>query len=218
LAIASLILSIIWIGGLGSILAIIFGFVARANVRRSYGAETGGGLAIAGIVIGFVGIAGLTLLILLAVAVGNAANTLVQDLQPRTVAFGTSVNLSNGDAPGLQSMTVSSLSFPPASTVSGNSGSSAVVVARMTVCAGSSGSQDGFDALLTGVYFSDGESGNPDFSVNVSGLGPNLTASSGFAAGQCISGYVPYDVVKGTHPIGVEYTPGIFIGTVHWTS
>jgi hypothetical protein len=55
LAIASLVLGILWFLGLGSILAVIFGFVARRQMRaRNQG---GNGLAIAGIVLGFVGIA-----------------------------------------------------------------------------------------------------------------------------------------------------------------
>ncbi len=54
LAIASLVLSIVSLLGLGSILAIIFGFVARGQIARSGGRQKGGGLALAGIIIGFV--------------------------------------------------------------------------------------------------------------------------------------------------------------------
>ena len=54
LAIASLVLSIVSLLGLGSILAIIFGFVARGQIARSRGRQRGGGLALAGIIIGFV--------------------------------------------------------------------------------------------------------------------------------------------------------------------
>jgi hypothetical protein len=208
----------VWIGGLGSLLAIIFGFASRANIRKSQGLKSGEGLAAAGITIGFVGLAGLALLIVLAVAVGKAANTISHELQPRTVAFGTTVNVSNGDVPGLRSITVYSLKIPSPSQVSGVVGSDSIVVARMTVCAGAEGSQDGFDALLSGAYFPDGQSGGPDLFATVQGFGTNLTSASGIGSNQCVVGYVPYDVAKGTRPIGVEYTPGIFIGTVHWTS
>jgi hypothetical protein len=54
LAIASLVFSIVSLLGLGSILAIIFGFVARGQIARSGGRQKGGGLALAGIIIGFV--------------------------------------------------------------------------------------------------------------------------------------------------------------------
>jgi hypothetical protein len=39
--------------GIPSILGVIFGFVGRSQIRRSNGTQRGGGLAVAGIVIGF---------------------------------------------------------------------------------------------------------------------------------------------------------------------
>jgi hypothetical protein len=54
LAIASLVCSILGICGIGAILGIVFGFVARGQIRRSNGMEKGDGLALAGIIIGFV--------------------------------------------------------------------------------------------------------------------------------------------------------------------
>ncbi len=56
LAVASLVCSLVWLGGLGSILAIVFGFVARSQIKRSEGNVQGNGLAVAGIIIGFVGL------------------------------------------------------------------------------------------------------------------------------------------------------------------
>ena len=56
LAIASLVCSccgvLCW--GFTSILGIIFGFVAKSQIRRSQGQQTGNGLATAGIIVGFV--------------------------------------------------------------------------------------------------------------------------------------------------------------------
>jgi peptidoglycan/LPS O-acetylase OafA/YrhL len=49
-----LVLSILWIFGLGAILAIIFSVRARRDIRQSRGRVTGDGLAIAGMVIGIV--------------------------------------------------------------------------------------------------------------------------------------------------------------------
>ncbi len=56
LAIASLVLSIIWLAGLGSLLAITFGIVARRQIRSSAGRQGGDGVALAGLVIGIVGL------------------------------------------------------------------------------------------------------------------------------------------------------------------
>jgi len=58
-AVASLVLSLVgWLPcGVGSVLAVIFGFIARDQIKRSQGREHGSGMATAGIVIGFVAIA-----------------------------------------------------------------------------------------------------------------------------------------------------------------
>ncbi len=67
LAIASMVLGIVWVWWIGSILALIFGFVARRQIKER--GQRGDGMAIAGIVLGFVGAATLILFIILAAAV-----------------------------------------------------------------------------------------------------------------------------------------------------
>jgi uncharacterized protein DUF4190 len=54
LAIASMVLGILWVYWIGSILALVFGYVARDQIKRS--GQQGDGMAIAGIVLGWVGI------------------------------------------------------------------------------------------------------------------------------------------------------------------
>ena len=58
-ATASLILSLVgWLPcGVGSVMAIVFGFVARDQIKRSQGSQVGSGLATAGIVLGFLAVA-----------------------------------------------------------------------------------------------------------------------------------------------------------------
>ena len=65
-AIASLVLAIIG-GGIGSILAIIFGRQARREIDASGGAQGGRGLATAGIILGWIGIVAIAIVILIAV-------------------------------------------------------------------------------------------------------------------------------------------------------
>lgn len=73
LAIASLILGILWLGWLGSILAVIFGHIALRRTRRN--ATAGSGLAIAGLVLGWIGVGTLILwIILLAAAAGGSGS------------------------------------------------------------------------------------------------------------------------------------------------
>jgi uncharacterized protein DUF4190 len=75
-AIASLVLGILGVIGplpvIGPILALVFGYSARSDIDRGGGAEEGRGLAVAGIVLGWVGI-GLTILFVLAIVLLFAA-------------------------------------------------------------------------------------------------------------------------------------------------
>ena len=58
LAIASMVLGILWIYWIGSVLALVFGYVAKAQIQRSMGRQSGRGMAIAGIVLGWIGLRG----------------------------------------------------------------------------------------------------------------------------------------------------------------
>ena len=71
LAIASLVCSFFfWIYGLGAVLAIVFGFIARAQIKKSNGMQQGSGLALAGIIIGIAGIViGIVLVVVLVAVV-----------------------------------------------------------------------------------------------------------------------------------------------------
>ncbi len=70
LAIASMVLGILWVYWIGSILALIFGYVAKGQIAAAGGTQGGRGMAIAGIVLGWVGI-GMLLLGIVAIAVGS---------------------------------------------------------------------------------------------------------------------------------------------------
>jgi len=56
-AIASLVLGILWLYWIGSILALVFGYLARGEIRRDPQRVGGRGMALAGIVLGWVGVA-----------------------------------------------------------------------------------------------------------------------------------------------------------------
>ena len=64
MAIASLVLGVLWIYWIGSILALIFGYLAKKEIRDSPQQMEGNGLATAGIVLGWVGMGTLALVIL----------------------------------------------------------------------------------------------------------------------------------------------------------
>ena len=67
LALASLVLGMVWVYWLGSILAIVLGCMALRQIRRDR--RTGAGLAIAGVVLGCVGMAVLAGALLLRVPI-----------------------------------------------------------------------------------------------------------------------------------------------------
>lgn len=76
LAIAALVLGLVgWIAcGVGSVVAVILGFIAQSQIRESRGRQGGEGLAKAGIILGFVGI-GLVILVFVIGALSGSSNT-----------------------------------------------------------------------------------------------------------------------------------------------
>ena len=79
LAIASMVLGIVWIYWIGSILAVVFGHIALRQIKRSpY--QTGQGMAIAGLVLGYVGLAILTIVVVAVITVGSSGGAGVEDV------------------------------------------------------------------------------------------------------------------------------------------
>jgi hypothetical protein len=70
MAIASMVLGILWLYWVGSILALVFGYVALNKIKQSR--QGGKGMAIAGVVLGWVGVGLLVLTILLGIAAGSS--------------------------------------------------------------------------------------------------------------------------------------------------
>ena len=68
LAIASMVLGIVWVYWIGSILAVIFGHIALSQIRRTGGVQQGRGMAIAGVVLGWIGVATLVIVLIAAAA------------------------------------------------------------------------------------------------------------------------------------------------------
>jgi hypothetical protein len=66
-AIVSVVLGVLWFAGVGSLLALVFGYKARREIKHSAGSQKGSGLATAGIIFDWIGIA-----ILVAGVVGGA--------------------------------------------------------------------------------------------------------------------------------------------------
>ncbi len=69
MAIASMVLGIVWVYGIGSILALVFGYVAKKQIKQLGG--QGSGMATAGIALGWVGIGLLIIFLIFAVNVSH---------------------------------------------------------------------------------------------------------------------------------------------------
>jgi hypothetical protein len=72
-AVVSVVLGALWLMGIGSVLALVFGYRARRQIKSSEPRQAGAGLATAGIVLGWVGIA--LLLVMAAGALGLIASS-----------------------------------------------------------------------------------------------------------------------------------------------
>ena len=70
MAIASMVLGILWLYWIGSILALVFGYIAKKQIRER--GESGEGMATAGIVLGWIGVGVLALVVVLGI-IGFAA-------------------------------------------------------------------------------------------------------------------------------------------------
>lgn len=74
LSIAALVLGIVWVYWIGSILAVIFGHISLSQIKRT--GQGGKGMAIAGLVLGYLGLAMLVLVIIgVAVTGGDGSST-----------------------------------------------------------------------------------------------------------------------------------------------
>jgi hypothetical protein len=73
MAIGSLVLSLIWLGGLGSVGAVVLGHMAKREIAGSQGRQSGANLATAGLVIGYIGLALMAIYLLIYVAALSSA-------------------------------------------------------------------------------------------------------------------------------------------------
>lgn len=92
MAIASLVLGVLWIYWIGSILALIFGYLAQKEIRDANDQIEGKGLATAGIVLGWVGISTLVLMIGFIILVALMDNPQKKPVQRSTSQHARIVN------------------------------------------------------------------------------------------------------------------------------
>lgn len=202
LAIASLVLSIVWLGGIGAILAVIFAIIALRQIAASQGRLRGRGLSIAGLIVGIVGVLGAALLwIVVGLVAANAHHV--------TVPVGRTVNVSDSFSLGISTMQISNVR--PVNQPSGpNSGN--YVVADVRICAGNSGSKTGvFDV----AFFLNTAGGNSISGSTSTQERPDIGSVS-VPANSCRSGHVTFKVSADVNPTSIDYH-GFLPSTYTWT-
>jgi hypothetical protein len=223
LAIASFVLSILWFFGLGSLLAVIFAICARRSINRSQGTQTGGGLAIAGLVIGLLGILGSALFIGAIAAANHGLHQLDRAIQrvgaPHVVALGHTVSVSNPiDDDGIRTVTVYSVTYPTddARGQPDATPGKQYAAADIRVCAGSSGSQNGTPQTLGSFHllFADGQS--TGFTPIFVPKQPAFGSFNSIPANGCVRGFLMFEIASGTKPIRAQYWPAP-VHNYEWT-
>jgi hypothetical protein len=208
MAVLSLGLSILWLSGIGSLLAVILAVMARKRIKESRGSRTGEGFAIAGLVLGVLGVlGGVVLGVVLLVGVvtgvhigeGSFATT-------KTVSMGTTISL-NDSGSEISAVTVESVAAPvvPASDVPAPGNGREYAVAKVKACAGSSGSKSGIRDAAFSIGYREGQISSPELPVRA----PDLGLSGGISANTCRNGYVGFLVANGTTPSYVSYVPDV---------
>jgi hypothetical protein len=86
MAIASLVLSILWIYWIGSIVGLFLGYAAKREIRRDPERIEGRGLATAGIILGWIGVGTLLLTILMFVYIWKNDGTQPKIRETKTTA------------------------------------------------------------------------------------------------------------------------------------
>jgi Domain of unknown function (DUF4190) len=218
LAVASFVLSLLWIGGLGSLLAVIFAISARRSIMRSGGREGGDGLAIAGLVIGILGILGsVWFYTTLATLDHGVREVLQQAATPHVGALGHTFNVSSADnGSASTTVTVYSVSYP----VDDSRGQpdpmagKEYAVADIQVCAGSSGSQSGPDGSFFNLLFQDGQSAG--LASTPYPKQPDLGGFNSIPANGCVRGFLTFEIASGTTPTEAQYWPDPF-HNYEWT-
>ncbi len=203
---ASLVLGILWLGGMGSILAIIFGASARKTIRRSAGWVTGDGLAISGLVLGCVGLIGaIVFYVGVGVAASHISKELHQSVNTEVVAMGQTISTPSALDGGLASLTVYSLEFPL--SASGHIGPPAgdlLAAADVKLCAGPEGARIDFlrsDMVMTSI---NGDQGS--LTPIPTTAGSSMDLDQPLAANQCLRGHLSFQYQNGDTPSGVNYS------------
>lgn len=213
LAIASLILSLLWLFGLGSLLAIVFALVALRQIKASNEAVGGKGLAFAGLIVGICGLIGAVGFFLIVHNVSRISSepqpppstqptfTMpAPTAQPRTTLpvpantqntvnpLGVTLNVTNPSGVGISEVLVLDVAYPD------KIDSLTFAIASVGVCAGSNGSETG----PSSYPFVLGVGGGQKVHTSTNAI-PSLRPD------QCTDAELYFEIPHGSKPLYVAY-------------
>jgi Domain of unknown function (DUF4190)/Domain of unknown function (DUF4328)/Protein of unknown function (DUF2510) len=213
LAIASLVLSLLWFFGLASLVAIVFAVVALRRIKKSNESERGRGLAFAGLIVGICGLIGAVGFFLIVSNVSHISSepqpppqTLptfgvpAPTSQPLTTLpvpantqstvnpLGVTLNVANPSGVGFSKVLVLDVAYPE--TI----GYLSFAVASVGVCAGHGGSQSG----PSSYSFVLGVSGGQKVHTSTDAI-PSL------GSGACTDAELEFEIPPGSTPRYVAY-------------
>jgi hypothetical protein len=193
------------LGGLGSILAVIFAIIALSQIKQSQGRKSGSGLAIAGLIVGGIGILGSIGFYIAVVAVGNSV---VNAFSTTTLQLGQAGTYSASENEGVVAITVESVTYPVKSHnqfIQPSAGEE-FAVARVKGCAGPGGASTGGGLIGFQLHLSNGTTVDQSEDAE----SPAIDSVNAIGANQCVTGYVTFEIGKGSKPSGVGYIGAIF--------
>jgi hypothetical protein len=219
LAVFALIFSIVWILGVGSVLAVLFGILALVVVGRSQGRKRGRGLAIAGIIIGVIGIAGSLTMGYFALKLWHWSS------KPHTEMIGKQVTVGDSVlAGGIDKLTV--LGVNPDAAGRGINGVAVpapsgehFVSAQLELCQPLPSATSGTGHQLSSPFhvsssirhfFIQTATGKVYGAVGTSTGTPNLASTTRVGVNGCETGYLTFAVPASETPATLRYDPWWF--------
>ena len=220
LALASFILSIAWLGGIGSLGGLIMGALSRKQLKEDHeGRETGLGFAQAAVIVGIVGLVGACVAWPVIASSYRTGNQIVQTLNGQTVNLsqGQKADLSSSEMSftGAASVTVNSLSTGVQSQIPfvGPSAGDHYDAVSVTVCAGPDGMPSGFSDLGFALRLSGGTDVTPGL---IQVRNPSLSQIPALTAGSCGTGEISFEVTHSAQPTVVIFQTFLPTTTFQW--
>ena len=220
-AVASLVLGILWLWGVGSLLAVVLGFRARSQIKQSDGRVGGNGLAVAGITLGVVGIFGAILVTLALVGLNETLNVAAPGDVSTTPTPGTRTRAAHiGSTIALSASNNAKLNVTAQQVIDPASGASEFSIAepgkrlvgvKLLITNVGTGTYDGNANTGANLIGSDGQTYTADFN--------DITGCTNFSHGNvtlapeaAATGCVVFQVPNGVSVAKVRFNPNSGIG------